>query len=122
MSIFLHQKWSTKTIPNQWGPTILTKIDQRILEIHGENSGKKEVEYVFLDELDKTYKAEFLDWLSENNISLYGVNDYIKKLNEIVIEESTRYAINLDDWKDWLKWKIGITKTKKKPTGIVPEI
>ncbi len=115
-------KWSTKIVPSRWAPGILTKVDQNVHEIHGESSGKKELDYVLSNELTENYKSEFFNWLQENGIPLKVVKKYTKKLNDVVTEQSTQYAVSLSDWSNWLKWKFGNSKTKKKPAGIPSEI
>ncbi len=118
MSTFITEKWASKTVPSQWAPGILTKVDQNVQEVHGESSGKKEMDYVLSDELTEAYKTEFLNWLEENNIPLKVIKKYTKKLNDVVTEQSIKYAVSLSDWSDWLKWKFGNSKSKKKPAGI----
>ena len=115
-------KWARRYISRRWGPGILTKVDQNVSEIHGEQSESKEMDYVLFEDIDTEYKTEFEKWMTDNNINIRQIKKYTKKLNEVIVEQSEENAVSLEDWKNWLRWKLGLTKTKQKPTGIPSEI
>ncbi len=111
-------KWARRYISRRWGPGILTKVDSDTNEIQSEFSEKKAADYVLLADMNSEYTQEVTKWFQENGLPLSVISKTRKRKDGDITEEDIRYGINLIDFKAWLKWKLGLSKSKEKPQGI----
>ncbi len=111
-------RWSRRLYNSRWAPSILTKVDEPTNDLIGELSDEKEMEFVFISDLNPKYKTEFLKWLNRKKSQPFIFSRSIKKLNEEVVEDNIDYAVNLEDWREWIRWKLGLKDTTRDVRGI----
>jgi len=107
-------RWSAKVYTDKWSPSTLTSVRDDVFDLEKEEKVGSELQYVLIDELSIEYKDKFLKWLGDKKFQVVHVT---KILGETTIHDNIIYGALLEDWMNWLKWKLKEIEKKPKPIG-----
>jgi hypothetical protein len=107
-------RWSAKTYSDLWSPSNVTSVREKVFDMEKEEVAETELQFVVVDDVPEQYKKLFLEWLDDKK---FQVIRETKILKGVVINDIFTNGALLEDWMNWLKWKLKEVKKKPTPKG-----